>query len=251
MVMTYPSGDAVVEMIPESAKMNVNLASPDQLQRLVLAITNDAARAQAVTAAIVDWRGGGGAFDQFYLNISPTFRARHASLQEIEELLVVRGMTPELFYGNYVADAEGRLFATGGLRDCLSVWGSAGPFDINTASPALMAALGMTPAAITTVVERRRVQPFKSVGEAGVPAPGMGVGGNVIWTLRATARLRGPDGRPGDTVRTASATVKLLDRKRYLMPLHVLRWYEDAWSQFALAPAPPPAPGLPSGVAHP
>jgi len=79
-------------------------------------------------------------------------------------------------------------------------------------------------------MERRRVAPFRDLGEVG---PGNsrrrnGVGGNVIWTLRATARLRSPDGRPTEVVRTASATIKLLDRKRYIMPLHVLRWYEDA-----------------------
>jgi hypothetical protein len=77
----------------------------------------------------------------------------------------------------------------------------------------------------------------------------MSVGGNVIWTLRATARLRSPDGRPTEVIRTASATIKLLDRKRALMPLHVLRWYEDAWSQFAVAPA--AVPGSPAGVFRP
>jgi hypothetical protein len=50
-------------------------------------------------------------------------------------------------------------------------------------------------------------------------------------------------------IRTASATIKLLDRKRALMPLHVLRWYEDAWSQFAVAPA--AVPGSPAGVFRP
>ncbi len=72
---------------------------------------------------------------------------------------------------------------------------------------------------------------------AGGPFPNLAVGGNVIWTLRATARLRRPDGVPSDTVRTSSATIKILDRKRnYQMPVHVLRYYDDAWSQFAVAP---------------
>ena len=100
-----------------------------------------------ITGAILDWRGGspGSAYDQYYFSISPTFRARHASFQEIEELLFVRGMTPELFYGNFVADEQGALYASGGLRDCLSVWGSMGPFDVNSMSPALMAAVGAPP----------------------------------------------------------------------------------------------------------
>jgi hypothetical protein len=151
---------------------------------------------------------------------------------------MVPGMTPELFYGNFAADSEGRLSATGGLRDCLSVWGSEGPYDINTVSPALMVSLGMAPDVVGRILQMRAFKPLKSVAEAGAGSPpNIGIGGNYIWTLRATARLRNPDGSPSDVVRTSSATVKLLDRRQYYAaPVHIIRYYEDAWSQFALAP---------------
>jgi general secretion pathway protein K len=242
LTMRYATGDAVVEMIPESAKLNINTASADNLMRVITVVSGDSQRAAAIVAAILDWRGGAGPteFDQYYFTIAPTFRSRHASFEEIEELLLVKGMTPELFYGNYIPDANGRLYAAGGLRDCLSVWGGSGPFDINTASPALMEAMGMPQAGVTQIVNLRQIQPFKDMGavsQLGIPAPNMGTGGNYIWTLRATARLRRPDGSPSEFVRTASATVKLLDRRRYfLTPVHVLRWYDDAWSQSAVAP---------------
>src|SRR5260370_12548670 len=80
MVMTYPSGDAVVEMIPESAKMNVNLASPDQIQRLVLAITNDAQRAQAVSAPIAASTCGGPPLFPLLLTTTTTSPARPTPL---------------------------------------------------------------------------------------------------------------------------------------------------------------------------
>jgi len=241
--MAFPSGAAVVEMIPEQSKLNINNASPDELYKVVLAVSGSPATASQITAAIVDWRGPSGSptlFDQYYFSISPTFRSRHASLQDIEELLLVRGMTPELFYGNYVADTEGRLYARGGLRDCFSIWGSNGPFDINSVSPALLESMGTAPGVAAAIVERRRVQPFRSMGELGQfggPPPRTGIGGNVIWTLRASARLSRPDGTPSDTVRTAGAVVRLLNVKTYpLMPIHVLRWYDDAWSQSAVSP---------------
>jgi general secretion pathway protein K len=251
MNMTFPSGTAVVEMIPESAKMNVNRASVDDLTKVITAVGGDAGRAREIAGAILDWRGGSeGASpnDQYYFGISPTFRARHASFEEIEELLFVRGMTPELFYGNFVADdlvdsSRGALYASGGLRDCLSVWGSLGPFDANTVSPALMAAIGIPPGAISAIVQRRNERPFRDLGEVGsmgAPTGRLGVGGSYIWTLRATARLRRPDGSPSETVRIASATVKLVDRKRFNDAVHVLRWYDDAWSQSAIAPPGPP-----------
>jgi general secretion pathway protein K len=250
MYFTYPSGDAVVEVIPEASKLNINTASPDDLLRVVLTVTGDAQRAQEIVAAILDWRNpasGPTGFDQFYLSISPTFRARHASFQEIEELLLVRGMTPELFYGNYIPDSEGRLYASGGLRDCLSVWGNYGQFDINSASPALMEAMGVPREGVASIVARRQTQIFHSLAEVGFPTPRMGIGGNSIWTLRATARLRRPDGTSAETVRTAAAVVKLLDGKRFNLPLHVLRWYDDAWSQSAVAPF-PGMPGVPGAI---
>jgi general secretion pathway protein K len=250
MNMSFPSGSAVVEMIPESSKLNINEAGVDDLTKVITAVGGDAGKAREIAGAILDWRGGSQGTspnDQYYFGINPTFRARHASFEDIEELLFVRGMTPELFYGNFVADnpidgSRGALYATGGLRDCLSVWGSMGPFDLNTVSPALMAAIGVPPGAIAAVVTRRNAQPFKDLGEAGsmgVPMGRVRIGGNYIWTLRASARLKRPDGTPSEVVRTASATVKLVDRKRFNVPVQVLRWYDDAWSESAIAPPGP------------
>src|SRR5579864_3142261 len=91
MYLSYPSGDAVVEMIPESAKLNINVASPDDLARVVTVVSGDPARASEIVAAILDWRSpapGPSMFDQYYLTLAPTFRARHASFEEIEELLL-------------------------------------------------------------------------------------------------------------------------------------------------------------------
>jgi general secretion pathway protein K len=243
MYMSYPSGDAVVEMIPESAKLNINTAPPDDLLRVVLAVSGDPERSREIVAAILDWRapsGGPTSFDQYYFSINPTFRARHASFEEIEELLLVRGMTSELFYGNYVPDSAGRLYASGGLRDCLSVWGNVGAFDVNSASPALLEAIGIPPGKVAAMVSRRQTRPFlnlQEVAQMGVPLTRLRIGGNFIWTLRATARLRTAAG-PSETVRTAAAVVKMIDSKVYAMPVHVLRWYDDAWSESAIAPFP-------------
>jgi general secretion pathway protein K len=255
MIMHYPSGDAVVEMIPEAAKLNINTANYDELYRVALVVSGNADRAAVIARGILDWRSpvGSNPLSEFAFGPAPTFPARHASFEEIEELLMVPGMTPELFYGNFVA--QGRLSATGGLRDCLSVWGGEGPFDINTVSPALMESFGIPNAVIAGILQLRSIKPLKSVSEVGAGSlPKLGTGGNFIWTLRATARLRKPDGSSSEVVRSSSATVKLLDRRQYFMnPVQVLRYYDDAWSQFAVvpplfAPFPPP---LPPGVPVP
>jgi hypothetical protein len=59
----------------------------------------------------------------------------------------------------------------------------------------------------------------------------------VIWTLRAAARLRRPDNSPSEVVRTSAAVVKFVDPNLYpLAPVHILRWYDDSWSQSAVLP---------------
>ena len=236
--MSFPTGDADVEVIPEASRLNVNTASPEELFRLLIAVGAEPERAREMAMAIVDWRTpvpeGISPFDQYYLSLIPSFRARHASFEEIEELLLVKGMTPELFYGTYVPDAEGRLVPRGGLRDCLSVLGSANSFDINTVEPALMLSIGISPEAVNAIVAQRRMMPFRNpaqlapLAEAGGPGfQKLRIGGNSVYTFRATARLRLPDGRYSDLRRTVTSTVKYLPTG-FNEPFHTLRWHEGA-----------------------
>jgi general secretion pathway protein K len=97
----FPSGTAHVEIVPESAKLDVNKAPADQLMTLLTALGVDGARAATIATGIVDWRtpgGSGSPFDAYYLSLTPSFQAPHASFQEIEEILSVRGVTPDIFY---------------------------------------------------------------------------------------------------------------------------------------------------------
>lgn len=242
----FPTGEAVVEIIPESAKMSLNTAPPEDLFALLVSVGADPERAREIALGIVDWRtpvapGVLTPFDQYYLGLAPSFRARHASFEETEEVLLIKGMTPELYYGTYETDAEGKLHLRGGLRDCLTVYSNYGRFDVNTAPPALLAAIGLTPDTVAAIVETRRRAPFRTLDQLAAFGRGpafsrLGIGGNTIFTLRATARPRLPDGTLSDLRRTVAATIKRLpggwDRT-----YHVLRWYDNAWTASAGAPA--------------
>ena len=85
------------------------------------------------------------------------------------------------------------------------------------------------------------MQPFHSMSDVNKLTPYVSRltvgGGRTIWTLRATARLRRPDGVFSEVVRTASATVKMLDPRQPFYPAVVLRWYDDAWSQAIIPPS--------------
>jgi len=83
-------------------------------------------------------------------------------------------------------------------------------------------------------VARRRLQPFLNPGEVaafigGSPALGrLRVGGNSIFTLRSTARIRLPNGQLSDMSRTVAATVKYMSTGD--IPFQILRWYDNAWT---------------------
>jgi len=242
---TFPSGVAHVEIIPEAAKLDVNKVLPEELYRLVMALGVEPARAQEITLGIVDWRTPLGQsasmVDQYYLSLTPSFRARHASIEEIEELLLVKGVTPDIFYGTYVPlpDAElgggPRLAPRAGLADCLSVFGSVQQVDANTAAPAVLAAIGLAPFAVQALVERRRATPFTQdqlsgfLQSIGVGSNRLRVEGHSIVTIRATARLRLSNGQLSDLRRTVAAQVKYMP-VGYDSPIHILRWYDTAWS---------------------
>jgi general secretion pathway protein K len=237
LLLNYPHGVARVEYIPENSKLNVNMAPPRELTNLLLALGADPNRAQAIVSGILDWRAGtpGGSFsqfDQYYLSLTPSFRARHASLEEIEELLLVRGMTPDLFYGGYTRDAQGRFIPHDGLRDCLSVYGSTGPLDVNTVTPEVMVAVGVAPDTAAAIVALRKIAPIQNVGQLAPFNSGGGMGrlgmiGGPIATLRATAQLRLPNGQLSDVRRTASALIKTLGQE-WDPPFHIMRWYDNA-----------------------
>ena len=234
---SYPAGEVIVELIPEGSKMNVNQASREDLVKLFVALGLAPEQSLQITAAVIDWRTGGpnqmGPFDQFYMSHQPSFRARHASFEEIEEILLVQGMTPEIFHGGWRRTAEGQYMAVPGLKDVATVHSPGGQFDANNASPAIFKFLGMPDDLITAVLVRRAAKPFKNIDElnqilAGHPAGGrLRIGGEYSWTIRATATARTANGQMSDVRRTVAAVAKF-PQDATERPYYILRWYDNA-----------------------
>ncbi len=235
----YPSGVVIVEVIPEESKININMATPPELMTLLTACGANPMEAEQITAAILDWRTGSPPPPSMgFMNPDQTFVPRHASFEEIEEVLLVRGMSPDLFYGRFGHDPQGRLVSMGGLRDAITVYGNqANQADANSASAAELAAIGLPPQVIDAIIQRRLVRPFKGMDElapliAGLPAAGrlqVASGPHAFWTIRATARIRNADGRLSDLARTVSSTIafsKQLSQQE--PPYHVIRWRDEA-----------------------
>jgi len=246
----FDSGDALVEFLPETGKIDLNSASPAAFDRLLLALNVDPARAAEIATAIADWRTpapDGGPFDGYYLSQKPPFLPVHQPFQETEELLQVQGMTPEIYYGGFSARSESPGVAEGlngehvlvrqpGLADCVTVYGSGGMVDVNTASPPTLAAIGVPAPVIAMILQRRQAAPFTVrslndfIGATGISSVSLRVGGISIVTIRATSRLRLPSGKLSDLRRTVAAQIKYLNPKEGA-GFHILRWYDTAWSE--------------------
>ena len=116
-----------------------------------------------------------------------------------------------------------------------SVYGSRDRVDVNTADPAVLAAIGLSPAAVQMILRERRVMWFTQARLDGIMGSlGNGGGqlrreGNSILTIRATARVKLANGQLSDLKRTVAAQVKYMPNG-YDSPIHQLRWYDTTWS---------------------
>lgn len=110
--------------------------------------------AESLTDAIKDWIDaddevtGDGAEGGYYAGLDRPYTAKNASLDCIEELLMIKGVSRELFYGT----AE-----KAGLVQCLTISGD-GKININTAPKAVLRALSkdLTEEAVSRLDQYRR-----------------------------------------------------------------------------------------------
>ncbi|HVJ36761.1 MAG TPA: type II secretion system minor pseudopilin GspK [Stenotrophomonas sp.] len=92
-----------VRIVDEGGKVDLNNASPALLAGLLRALEVEPGRAQALSAAIVDWRdrdslqSPGGAEDPDYASAGVAYGAKDAPFESLGELRLVLGMDAELY----------------------------------------------------------------------------------------------------------------------------------------------------------
>ncbi len=98
----------------------------------------DETEARDIVDAVVDWLDSDddespyGAENSYYESLEKPYQARNGMIEFVEELLLVRGITTELLYGN---DEKS------GLAEYISVNSTGGKININTAPPEVFQAL--------------------------------------------------------------------------------------------------------------
>jgi general secretion pathway protein K len=96
---TDEGGGIIFGVSDEESRLNLNTVTADELAKLQN-MTPD------VAAAIVNWRGGDNttvaAEAQYYAGLQPPYQPRNGPYQTVRELLMVRGVAPDLLLGRDV-----------------------------------------------------------------------------------------------------------------------------------------------------
>jgi len=117
-IPSIPFGKGEFEVVigNESGKVNLNQASEAALEMVLGTFDLKERTRDTIVDSIMDWRDAddlhrvNGAEDDYYQSLSEPYDCKDADFDTVEELLLVRGITPELFYG--------------GLREMVTVAGS-------------------------------------------------------------------------------------------------------------------------------
>jgi general secretion pathway protein K len=148
-------GDGIfnIGLVDEERKININKASFDVLKRFFeIAGGITAKDASGIADSIIDWRDADndarqlGAEDPYYQTLSPPYPCKNKDFEVIKELLLVKGISREIFDK---------------VRDNITVYGQ-GAVNINTAEKIVLESLGMSDALAEKIIHFRN-------GEDGAP----------------------------------------------------------------------------------
>jgi len=150
-------GTISVKIVDLERKVNINVADQTLLDQAMRVIGVDAGDAGPITAAILDWidpdqnQHVGGAESDFYETLAPPYQAKDGPMDDLSELLLVRGISerPEIYWGGRANDRLPSAFqnklglqAPGGQPPAYGVGLvdlftplSNGRLNLNTASP--------------------------------------------------------------------------------------------------------------------
>ena len=223
MRIPFPHAVVDIEIIGDSGKLNVNSAPPQALAHLLAASGLDPSAAVRIAARIVEFRRGPA---QAANSEAPSsFSNARTSLKELEELLMVPGVTPDLLYGTYRRNPAGQLVRLGGLYHYLTLRGSA-RIDANYAPVEVLRAAGLAPGDINRIVSIRAQRPLIADDIRGLTAQNEGFsvgvrGSTTHYTVWATARLSN-----GRATRTVGARVLHTGGALGVQPV---RWFDMAF----------------------
>jgi general secretion pathway protein K len=168
-------GTVSLQITDLERKANINTASTAELQQALTLMGVDADDISVVSDSIQDWRSPpapprvAGAESDYYQSLTPPYNAKNAPIDDLSELLLIKGVTPEMYYGgspsNSPAAQHPKLgFGTTpgeapdypfGLKDIFTPV-SSGKININTADTNVLQMIpGVDLAIANTIIQQR------------------------------------------------------------------------------------------------
>lgn len=155
------SGYYTVRITDEFGKVDINAASDIILRNLFANAGIPADMVDTIVDSIMDWKDPDdlhrlhGAESDYYMSLPKPYKAKDANFSVLEELLLVKGVTPEILYGS--GGQKGLIdFLTVNLKSPL-INISAAPKEV------LMAVPGMTPETADNIISYRLVNEIRSL----------------------------------------------------------------------------------------
>lgn len=170
--VSFQQGDAEVRVTSESGRINLNNAPDVVLRRVLKYFVEIGEERDIIIDSILDWRDTddfhrlNGAENDYYQSLTEPYDCKNGPFDAVEELLLVRGVTPELFYGKKPEASEEEGISRIGLRDVFTVFSTVPQLDIN-ASPVgvLVVFFGIPSSLAKHVVDVREEKAFANLNE--------------------------------------------------------------------------------------
>ncbi|MCJ7785021.1 MAG: general secretion pathway protein GspK [Desulfobacterales bacterium] len=243
--LQFDQGECELRIMSEAGKINVNTISEMTLRKLIGNLGLEVEKRDVVVDSILDWRDPddflriNGAENDYYQSLKEPYRCKNANLDSIEELLLVKGITPDLFYGRKgpKGGEEGAKASDVGLKDIFSVYAPGEQVDINSASlPVLRAVLGLPSEVAKAILKAREEKGFQNQQDLVQRVPELSpfiaeIAGRLVFsstsaplaTAYYTIESRGKS-KEGGAVRGLKTIVKIdrMDKKGY----KIIQWVD-------------------------
>jgi general secretion pathway protein K len=239
-LLPFDQGACEVRVMSEAGKININVISESMLRKIIGNLGLEGEERDVVVDSILDWRDpndlhrANGAENDYYQSLKEPYDCKDGNLDSIEELLLVRGVTPDLFNGKkgIKKEGEGGKADRVGLKDIFSIYSTGEQIDINSATPvALRYVLGIPAEVARLIVKGREEKVFEHQQDLlqRVPelSPFMGEIGRLIlfrslisyYTLESKAKKK-----DGESNRSIKVIVKIdsADKRNY----KVIQWVD-------------------------
>jgi general secretion pathway protein K len=179
-----------VRMVDEGGKININRATEETLRRVFSNLGLDGARRDVLVDAILDWRDEddlhrvNGAESEYYQALEQPYSARNGPLDTVADLLWIRGISRDLYFGSGENDPSGGEQAPAiPLREIFTVDSPIDRVNLRTASaPVIHALTGIPLERCRAFVEERRKLSDKTLNDL-LPLLGIGQGDAVLQSF--------------------------------------------------------------------